>query len=275
MEAQEKIRIDCLKKDGDNKMKRKTGYASLVLALFLVVFFLAGCGEQSQRYSYREDGILLLNQGEYKKAVDAFDHALDASKGLVGKFDLDVLKYRAEAEYLSKEYKSAVASYDVLIQVDGDKPEYFNMRSASKAEAGDIEGSIKDYKRGIELDKASPQRLPALLAAGKALEQTGSLSEAMELYQTAEKDGVTSALLYNRMGLCQMEKKDWESAASFFQKGFEAPDGEEVTELLFNQAVCEEYKGNFKAALELMNQYVNAHGPDKEAEREIKFLKTR
>ncbi|WP_124066610.1 tetratricopeptide repeat protein [Clostridium sp. E02] len=256
-------------------MKRKTGYASLVLALFLIVFLLAGCGKQPQRNTFREDGILLLNQGEYKKAVDSFDHALDASKGLVNKFDLDVLKYRAEAEYLSKDYKAAVASYDVLIQVDGDKPEYFNMRSASKAETGDIKGSIKDYKRGIELDKASPQRLPALLATGTALEQAGSFSEAMELYQAAEADGVTSALLYNRMGLCQMAKKDWESAASFFQKGIQAPEGDKVTELLFNQAVCEEYKGNFKAALLLMNQYVNAHGTDEEAEREIKFLKTR
>lgn len=259
-------------------MRRKTGYGAAILGLALAVTVGAGgCGKKEDKYSYRAAGIEALNQGNYDGAVEAFDKAIDSSKGLVGKFDVDVLKYRAEAEYLAGDYTSSADTYDILIKVDGELPEYLNMRSVSKAGAGDLKGAIEDYKKsaGLDTEKKAPGRLKALLAAGAAMEKEGTVSDAMSLYEEALQDGEQSAELYNRMGLCKLAAEDWDGAAEYFKKGLSAPDSEQVPELLFNQAVAEEHKGEFKTALDLMQQYISAHGPDEEAEREITFLKTR
>ena len=82
-------------------------------------------------------------------------------------------------------------------------------------------------------------------------------------------------MIYNRMGLCKMAQKDWDGALESFQKGLSAPDANQVPELLFNIAVVYERRGEFKKALDTMEQYVSTHGPDEEAQREITFLESR
>lgn len=256
-------------------MKKKTGYAAAVLGLVLIL--TTGCAGSASKNAYREEGIKALNEGNYESALEAFDKAMDSSGKLVGKFDKDVLKYRAEAEFLSGDYAAASDTYSILIKVDGGRPEYYNMRAVSRAESGDLDGAVEDYKKGVQLDTQmnAPGRLEALLAVGAAMEKNGSQSDAMALYQEALSKGEQSAGLYNRMGLCSMGEEKWDEAIAYFEKGLSMTDSSSVPELLFNQAVANEYKGEFKAALDLMEQYVSLHGSDEEAEREITFLKTR
>jgi tetratricopeptide (TPR) repeat protein len=277
MEVRENNKIHSFYKVGDNSMRNKTGYTAVVLSLSLVLSMSAGCAGKDNRYSYREAGITALNEGKYDEAIESFDKAIHTSKGLVGKVDMDILKYRAEAEYLSGNYTEAVNTYDKLIKADGQKPEYLNMRSVSRVETGDLDGALKDYRKSAELDKDSkaPGRLKALLATGAAMEKNGSADDAMSLYQEALQAGETSAQLLNRMGLCSMAKEDYDSAVGYFEQGLSTEDGANVPELLFNQAVAKEYKGQFKEALDLMQKYVSVHGADEAAEREITFLKTR
>lgn len=255
------------------KFKRRAAAVSLVLILAVI----PGCGRKESRYSYRDAGIEALNTGNYDEAIEAFDQAIDSSKGMVGKFDKDVLKYKAEAQYLSKDYSAAAETYGILLEVDGERAEYYNMRTVSRAGAGDFKGALEDYEKGGELDpqKQAPGRLEALLAAGAAMEEEEETDKAMALYQEALESGTQSARLYNRMGLCEMADEKWDEAMEYFTKGLAAPDSSQVPGLLFNQAVANERKGDFKTALDFMQQYVSAHGPDEEAEREITFLKTR
>ena len=48
-----------------------------------------------------------------------------------------------------------------------------------------------------------------------------------------------------------------------------------VPDLIYNQAVAYEYKGDFDKARELMEQYVAGNSSDEEAARELEFLKSR
>lgn len=256
---------------------KKNGYRALALGFALFLLLPAGCGKKEDKYSFREAGIEALTAGNYEEAKEAFGQALDVSGGFVGRFELDVLKYRGEAEYLSGDFEGAENTYDILIQVDEKRPEYYNLRCASRAEAGDYAGALEDYKKSAQLDPegTAPGRVKALLAAGAAMEAEGATKDAMSLYETAREQGEESALLYNRMGLCRAAEGNWDGAIEYFSLGLSAPDGGEVSELLYNQAVAYEHKGEFQTALRLMEQYVSAHGPDAEAEREITFLKTR
>ena len=72
-------------------MKRKTGYGTLLIVLTLILTMSSGCGNKVSRYTYRDDGIKALNEGNYKDAIQYLNQAIDAKKGLVGTFDTDVL----------------------------------------------------------------------------------------------------------------------------------------------------------------------------------------
>lgn len=254
---------------------RKIGYAAAVA--YLCMAMLAGCSSGENRYTYREAGIGALNSGDYETAIASFDQAIEASKGLVGAFDIDVLRYRAEAEYLIRDYQAAADTYGILLEVDKELPEYYNLRCAARAGAGDYPGAVSDFNRSGELDPEgkAPGRAQALLAAGAALEGQGSSEEAMVLYEQAEAAGIESAELYNRMGLNRMTEEDYDGAVAYFSKGLSAADSGNVPELLYNQAAAYEQKGDFSKALELLTQYVEGGGQDEKALREIEFLKTR
>ena len=97
----------------------------------------------------------------------------------------------------------------------------------------------------------------------------------MTLYESAQAEGIENAELYNRMGLCKFGEKDYETAITYFAQGLLKPDAASVPDLIYNQAVAYEYKGDFDKARELMEQYVAGNGSDEEAARELEFLKTR
>jgi len=50
----------------------------------------------------------LLEEGKYAQAVEVFDKAIGVhgSKNIRG-LEIDILRYRAEAEYRAKDYKAA------------------------------------------------------------------------------------------------------------------------------------------------------------------------
>lgn len=252
-------------------MNRTARYAGILL---LSALLTAGCG-QKERDGYRQSGIDALNAGNYEEALTAFDSAIKASDGRVGKFELDVLKYRGEAEYRLEDYKAAAHTFDTLIQVEGEKPEYLNMRAMSSAALGQWEKALEDYSRAGELNPAAPGRANALLAVGKSMEEHGQTDQAMSLYQQAALDQNAGAELYNRMALCRMKEKEWDEALQYIQTGIEMGEEAWMPKLRYNEAVVYEYQGDFKKALELMESYAKEYGPDDAAEHEIAFLKTR
>ena len=93
-------------------------------------------------------GIEQMNQENYEDAIASFDKALDEADGFVGPFELDVLKYRAEAEYLTEDYRAAAYTYDILADVDGEKREYLYYGAACPhALAGELDEAVEAYEK--------------------------------------------------------------------------------------------------------------------------------
>lgn len=114
------------------KQGRKLCLLGVLAALSI---FASGCfGGGKEKYTFRENGIDLLEAGDYEGAIQAFDQALEASDGMVGNFELDILKYRAEAECGTGDYEAAANTYAVLNQVDGERPEYLGRKLPSVCE---------------------------------------------------------------------------------------------------------------------------------------------
>ena len=70
-------------------------YRQLCRALAAVssVLLLTGCGDSKEAREARMSGIEQLNQKNYEEAIASFDRALSEADGIVGAFELDVLKY--------------------------------------------------------------------------------------------------------------------------------------------------------------------------------------
>lgn len=275
------------------------------LAAVSAALLLTGCGDSKEAKKARMAGIEQMNQENYEEAIASFDKALDEADGIVGPFELDVLKYRAEAEYRTEDYRAAAHTYDILAEVDEGKREYLYYGAASHALAGELEKAEAAYEKAqggtsaakkqeeetvsgqstVDPDQKSiheaaltPEeeagRSLALSAIGKAYEDQGQYEEAMSFYEGAAGFGLTADLC-NRMGLCMMAAEEYDEALSYFEKGMTLQDEVKMPALKYNEAAAYEYKGNFEKALELLNAYVSAYGSTPEIDREILFLESR
>ena len=259
------------------KGKRKT--AALVV---LTAALLAGCnGVSQERQAAREKGITLLDAGDHEGAVREFEAAL-ADTDKVSEFEIDVLKYRAQAEYLLEDHTAALHTYSILKQIDGERAEYSYLSAICAAENGDTEEALLELEAGRALDekhhsgetKSSGYR-EAVLALGNAFRKAGAVEKAQETYKELLNSPYESTEIYNCLALLSMEQGQYEAALEYIGRGRKLSDEVSAKELAFNEAVCMEYMGRFHEALSLFEGYAEQYGSDERVEHEIAFLNSR
>lgn len=128
------------------RVQRRIGW---IFAVSATVLMMSGCQDSKAARDARLAGIEQMNQGNYEEAIVSFDLALDEADGIVNEFELDVLKYRAEAEYMTEDFTAAAHTYGILADVDDGKPEYFYYQAASEAMAGNLDGAVKAYESAL------------------------------------------------------------------------------------------------------------------------------
>lgn len=248
-------------------------------AVLLLVLGLTGCGESKEAKKARMDGIEQLNAGNYSEAVAFFDQALKEADGIVNSFELDILKYRGEAEYALGNYQEAAHTYGILLEVDNEKPEYLYYQAAANAMQGNTDSAIESYNQAEQMEQKTNRNVEgatfALLALGSACEKNRDFDQAMEFYKSAVDLGGTTAQLCNKMGLCMVQAKKYEQALDWFLKGISLNDEAWNKTLKYNEGTVYEYQGNFEKALETFKTYMAEYGSTKELEREITFIESR
>ena len=274
-----KVRWERNEEDRMRKVIWKQGRKLCLLGVLAALsIFASGCfGGGKEKYTFRENGIDLLEAGDYEGAIQAFDQALKASDGMVGNFELDILKYRAEAECGTGDYEAAANTYAVLNQVDGERPEYLGRSCLLYVKAGAVDKALEQYQRAYAKDPAGETTQEALLAVGQGLTDAGRFDDAMGLYESALSGGMQNAELYNRMGLCQLDAGKISDALDYFEQGLSMADQEpEVRKkLVYNKAAAQEQNADFAGAFTTLESYVQEFGSTAEIEKEMTFLKTR
>ena len=232
---------------------------SIVSALFLsgMLLLLTGCSHvTSEMKESRENGIALMESGDYEGAVAEFDSLIDQTTRVTS-FEIDVLKYRGEAEFMLGDYGAAAYTYDTLAKVDKPRAEYYYLGAVSLANH-----EVTGYAEAME-------------ALGAAYMTAGDEEKADELYQTLVDEGFSSTEVYNRWMMAAMEKGNYEEALQHAEAGLALSDDRAKKEIAFNQAVCYEYLSQYEKALELFRSYEEQYGQDEKADHEIAFLVTR
>lgn len=278
-----------------NRDKRKKSLRIGIGVLVMAAVLLAGCkGNTKERDAFRMSGIEKMNNQDYAGAASDFEAAIQASTGRVGNFEIDVLKYRAEAEYKLGDYQAAAHTYDVLLEVDGEQVEYLYRNALVKALSKDAQGALDAYLVGVEREKKKPSegsfgRKDVLTAVGEACMEAGYREEADAIYAEAIRDGVAGPEVFNEMGLALIESaktledaeqqnEEYERAIEYFRQAAQASTDSQnpaVQSARFNEAVVYELQRRYTRALETFEAYVADYGADEAAQKEILFLQTR
>lgn len=149
-------------------------------ALFLS-FSLSGCSSKASEERLR--GIELLEQGKYQEAEDMLNQALADAHGRIGRETLDILLYRAEAEYMIGDLDQSRETINILIQADGEKDTYTRFLAQLDAHL-----LIADASRALNEDSLEEARsdLDKANAAGLANDRDYQFDEAVYLEKTAK-----------------------------------------------------------------------------------------
>lgn len=252
-------------------------FCKLAAALCIAAVLLTACGGVTEEMSAaREAAIASMNSGDYESAVAQFNSLVEEADS-VTEFELDVLKYRAEAEFQLGDYEAAAYTYDILNQLDEKKAEYCYFGAMSLAKSGDPDGArnLLDSSRELDKDGKKAGFPEAVTALADAMAESDDLPGAKALYHELISVGQGSTEIYNRLMLLAMDEGDYEEALKMSAKGQILTDGIAIKELKFNEAVCREYLGEFENALELFRSYAAEYGSDERVEHEIAFLETR
>ena len=266
--------VVCEDRNFHAKVRNHIASALLIAGM---LFLLTGCGHVTEEMKAgKENGIALMENGDYEGAVAEFDSLIDQTKH-VSSCEIDVLKYRGEAEFMLGDYGAAAYTYDTLVKVDKPRAEYYYLGAVSLANSGDMEGAENRLESGTRADEkhAAAGYAEAMEALGAAYMTAGDETKADEIYQTLVEEGFSSTEVYNRWMMAAMKKGDYEEALQHGEAGFALSDDRAKKEIAFNQAVCYEYLGQYEKALELFRSYEEQYGQDEKADHEIAFLVTR
>ncbi len=209
-------------------------------------------------------GYVRLSQNDFDNAQKDFDAAV----ALDGKdYDQMIRIYMALEEY---GYKEAGMVYLQKVMAENEK-------SISDYDMGRMSYYMGDYEKARDyLSKMdSSKDYGAALYLGRTYEALGDYNYASGIYAAYTENDQTKAEIYNQLGLCRMQMKEYTAALEAFQAAMNIEDNGMMQSLKFNEIVAYEYMGDFKTASALMNSYMKSYPDDETAKREYEFLRTR
>lgn len=260
------------------------------------ILILTGCSSREKEAF--EKGKLLLDEGKYVEAVGEFDRAIDfhGSKNIRG-LEIDILRYRAEAEYMAGEYEAAEHTYKLLMSADEERSEYFDMLAIIYTNLCDtdmdieIDDAIEMYEKSHNLGVKSGVHINAGLAIAHYYEEiydknmdVAYLDQSEEylkklLDETGRKNAKVLAVYAEHLS----KREDYENALTAVEEGIALLDGKDLNEneeevlksLIFSRGACYEYMSDYERALECFNQYIENYGETEKVAHEVAFLKSR
>ena len=181
-----------------------------------MMLMFTGCSNErlEEQKELRLEGITLMDNGKYEKALEKFQAALDLSLGEVGETEMDICFYKAEALYKLDDLDGALATYTAIVDFNEDAKAYF-LRGNLYYSLGEEEKALKDYGKAVEQDKNNYELYigvyEALTAHGKEKEAQDYLNQALEIkgnsaYDKMQKGRINFFLGENKTALSLLEE---------------------------------------------------------------------
>jgi len=202
-----------------------------------------------------------------------------------GNFDAAQADFDAAITQEPKNYDRMIRIYMVLEEYGYREAGLVYLQNAMQ----ENEKSISDYDMGricyymgdYENARSFLERLKtttdygAALYLGRTYEALGDYNYAASIYAGYTEYDQTKAEIYNQLGLCRMQLKEYDAALLAFQTAMNIEGNDMMQTLKFNEVITYEYMGDYKTAAALMNSYLRSYPDDETAKREYEFLQTR
>lgn len=239
-----------------------------------------------------------VKSGSYQEAEDTYNAILALRSNekdayfLRGNVRLNLADFEGAKADFDKVIAMDPKNYDRLIEIYevlenfGYKEvgqEYLQtaLNSGDKSMNTYIMGRIYYYlgeyqKAYLALEEAKDSGgVDSYLYLGRAYEATGDYNYASNVYNSylSKYDG--DAEIYNQLGLCELNKGEYQKALDAFQSGMQLENNPVQQSLAFNEIVAYEYLGEYEQAYALLTNYMKTYPDDEQGRRELDFLSTR
>ncbi len=243
-------------------------------------------------------GVAYYEMEDYEHAIECFTTVLDNCS----KQEKAEIYFLRGASYVElNEEDNAVMDYEASLKIDDSSYDMYCRMFTSLYDAGYIERGESYLKRVVDLEdsddltigktyyllgnyeqatsylkKAIQEGLSeAAFYLAKTYENQGNYISAETVYKDYINDYPNDASIYNQYGAYLINLQEYKQALVYIETGLSIEKNTAEQELLYNQAVCYEYLGDYEQALTLFTEYVATYPEDKVAQKEYCFLQTR
>lgn len=250
-------------------MKKKI--IAFLLISVLAVSAFTGCGpvDREAQESYRQLGITQLQDGEYSKAVESFQKALDESLGRIGKHEVDICYYKALSQFKAGQIYAAVETYSALIEYDKKNADAYFLRGSAylqcaQAETDEekktelFEKGIDDYSKSLEIDD---ENYKLYIGIYENLNALGREEYAEEFLSRALSLECNTAQEFCDQGYVYLMLENYDKAESLLAAAVEKG----CDEALLYQAHLRQAQGDEDTARTLLESYTAKYPEDVEA----------
>ena len=260
-----------------------------IMLLLSLLFMLSACNNyKAMEEKLKQEALTLIEETEYETALLKINQAISLrNAGKIDKSKLDLLKYRAEIEFLMADYDKADVSYALLSDIDASTDWYNYMRiiciskgSRNVELAAAIYEKVKDRGGNDPAFEDATFELVSIL-----MNKSRPIEEILHYYQSyIDDESKADARVFNNMGNIYFHYEQYDKALYYYDKGIAYVDTTEDPEgryynirknILYNKACLYEYMHDYQKALDTFNLYIDIYGPDPNVEHEITFLKSR
>ena len=193
--------------------KTDSGYQAVESRDFQVAegFFSEAVAEGEEPVSaYRGLGIAQMGQAKYQEAVDSFGNALAATDEKMPETVLDLLQYRASAQYRIRRYEDTIETCSQILSVDDKQVMAYYYTGASHLHLGRQDEARANFDYAASL---RPQDYQLYLDIYSAYEETKLSGVGDEYLQTALGIAPTKTEDYYHVGQIYFYLEQYDEAA--------------------------------------------------------------
>lgn len=215
--------------------------------------------------AYYLRGCVYFAKNDYEKGSKDFESAVAEDKK---NYEIYIGIYETLSKYGMSE--EAQGYLDRALKIEGSKANDYMQRGRIYTILGDYESAEENLKKAIDEDLVK-----ANYYMGQLYVVRGDDSGAEQYFEKYLDSGDVDSYELMNMGESQMEKENYSTAVTYFQRALDMENVPNRQQLLKNMIIAYEYDGDFASAKNQMEVYLEEFPDDSEAAREYQFLETR
>lgn len=127
---------------------------SIYVIISSMLFIFSGCSNQDELKENRIQGISEYQSGNYEKAKEYFESAVDNASTLSKNINVDVLYYLADTYIQLNQYEDAIKTYERLIKKGEENVNIYNQMGICYYNVNDYDNAVEEFKKAFEKNKS-------------------------------------------------------------------------------------------------------------------------